>query len=518
MVTEIKKLSPKPTTSWRHYLILWVLGAITSLAFPPLYLIPCAVIGLSSFFYILNQQTHAKTAFLCGWWFGFGHFMSGLYWISWALLVDAEKFAWLIPLAITIIPALLAFYSAITAWLVFLYSGKPSTPRKYLWKILFFASIYTTMEIIRGYVFSGFPWNPLGYLWTISPEMLQLAQITGIWGLSFLTIFTFTIPVLFFCQNAPGKKTILSLCLIPLLSVYLAGFYRLAQAHYEFVPTITLRIVQGNIAQNEKWQDNTRYHTIKKYLNLTKSTGFDDITHVVWPETAIPEFINHLPILETMIAKTAPKNGAIITGALRAEITPLGHIEKMWNALYVITRDGIQQTYDKHHLVPFGEYVPLRSMIPMVEKITHGNIDFSAGPEPTTIKTDHFPPFSPLICYEVIFPGHVTNKTAPAQLMINITNDAWYGMTAGPYQHLNLARIRSVEEGIPLIRAANNGISAVINPYGQIIAKTKLGTTDIIDSPLPKALGKPTIYSQFGNSILYCMLGIAISLAMLKRK
>ncbi len=235
---------------------------------------------------------------------------------------------------------------------------------------------------------------------------------------------------------------------------------------------------------------------------------------MVWPETATRYLVEREPVVRQALAAAAPPGGAIITGAPRAE--PLtGPLRQLWNSLVAVDHAGtITATFDKFHLVPLGEYVPLRAYLPFLSKITPGDFDFSAGPGPRTIDIPGLPPVAPLICYEIIFSGRVVDPSRRPAWLLNLTNDAWFGLSSGPYQHFASARFRAVEEGIPLVRSANDGISAFVDPYGRVIAELGLGQTGVLDGALPKPAAELTPYARFGDALLGVALLLAAGLAL----
>lgn len=484
-------------------------GLLISSALPPIYIIPLAVAGFTGHLLQLDLCSNKKQSFWLGWWLGWGYFTGGLYWISFALLTDFKNFGWMMPFAIFGISAVLAFYTAIISMLTFM------LPFKSVSRVLIFAVLWVVFEMLRGILFTGFPWNLIGYIWTFSDSMLQLTSITGIWGLSFVTVIAFAMPFTLFKKGGIKASAI---CAVMLAVIWAGGYYRLSNGKTEMVDNVKLRIVQANIAQDNKWDINLRNQIVRKYLAMTKSEGFDAVTHVVWPESALPFFMEPDSELVAAIKEVVPKNGAVITGSMHVQQGGYGFIEKIWNSLHVIDDKGdIIAVYDKHHLVPFGEYVPLRGILP-VEKITHGHSDFSEGTGVATLSIPNFPKFSPLICYEAIFPGAVIDKNNMPEAMINVTNDAWYGKSSGPYQHFEMVRVRAAEHGIPLIRSANTGISAVIDPYGRIVAETELGEDAVLDSPLPKNLINPTIYDMLGDFVISLFMVLACILAVFIQK
>jgi apolipoprotein N-acyltransferase len=312
-----------------------------------------------------------------------------------------------------------------------------------------------------------------------------------------------------------------------------AGVWRLADATSETVPGVRLRLVQPSIPQTLKNDPQAEVQNFKRLLALSAAQGADKITATIWPEAAAPPLLERYPNLRRAIAAVTPPGGLLITGAERAEPLQGWPPQHVWNSVVALDDKGdIVATYDKAHLVPFGEYVPLRHILP-VEKIAPSIGDFTAGPGPRTLTLPGLPAVSPLICYEAIFPGDVANP-APVitreflgipqamqqprpHWLLNVTNDAWYGRTPGPLQHLASARTRAVEEGLPLMRAANNGISAAVDPYGRVLARLDLDAVGVLDEPLPRDLA-PTLYAQFGDSI-YAALALLFlaSIALLTR-
>jgi apolipoprotein N-acyltransferase len=277
------------------------------------------------------------------------------------------------------------------------------------------------------------------------------------------------------------------------------GSVRLSTAYSENVENVTLRLVQPNIDQRVKWHPEHRRRHVIRQLELSAATTKTGPapTHIIWAETAVPYFLARQNTLMAAIGGITPKNGLTITGTIRDEVGPTG--KRVWNSLQAINSQGeIAGSYDKFHLVPFGEYVPLRSLLNF-SKLTAGQTDFTPGLGVATLTLPGLPPVGPLICYEVIFPGEVVNQKSPPDWLLNLTNDGWYGQSSGPYQHFAAARLRAVEEGLPLVRVANTGISAVVDSFGRVKARLNLGVSGVLDSPLPKKLRSKTPYSQFGN-------------------
>ena len=499
---------------WRRQWFAAGLGAFATLALPPVYLLPALLVSFPGLVWLLDGVERSRTAFSLGWWFGLGHFVTGIYWIALALLTDPERYGWMIPFAVVGLSAILAVFPGFAAWGVF--QSRVKGPGR----VVVLALAWTAAEWLRGHIFSGLPWNLIGTVWTISDTMIQLAALTGVWGLSLLTVMCASSPALLADKSESGEVKIDWLHLAPVLIaaaalevVWAGGAIRLAGAETPTVPDVSLRLVQPNIIQNHKWLPDLREAHLRKHLSLTSSQVKDPFvasapaatTYVIWPETAAPFLLDFNTTVRSRIAAVTPPGGLVITGMPRAT-PPDVYPQQVWNSIAAVDSQGVvSETYDKFHLVPFGEYVPLRSVLPL-NKITSGGIDFSAGPGPRTMRLPGLPPFSPLICYEVIFPGNVIDAKDPPQWILNVTNDGWFGLSSGPYQHFASAQLRAVEEGLPLVRAANTGISAVIDSYGRVVASLGLGSEGIIDSPLPQALSGSTVYGRFGDFILLAML------------
>ncbi len=518
---------------WPRRLVAVGLGALASAALPPLFAVPLLGVAFTGLVWLIDgagsARSPARAAFAVGWWFGFGHFMTGLYWITNSLLVDADRFGWLVPFAVSGLSAGLAIFPAIAAAAVRLGGARGAG------RVLALAVAWTVVEWLRGHILSGFSWNLISTVWVFSDAVSQTVAVTGAYGLSLLTVALAAAPATLGDGVGGGADTgtgrrrrwaavVVMTVLFGVL--WAAGEARLASASAKVDPALTgasdgsvapgvrLRLVQANIDQRLKWSPSERAANFRKYLAMTQGPGFEKVTHVIWPETAVPYIVTRDADARAAIAAVVPPKGLVITGAIRATPTGVKPFQ-VWNSAHAIDESArIVGTYDKFHLVPFGEYVPLRDVLPL-KKLTPGAVDFSAGPGPRTLAFPGLPPVSLLICYEVIFPGNVLDPLNRPRWILNLTNDAWFGDSTGPYQHFAAARLRAVEEGLALVRAANTGISAVIDPYGRVIARLGLGVEGVLDSPLPLPLEGLTPYGRFGDWILLGLLAIAIGLAFI---
>ncbi len=500
-------------SGWRRSLLAFILGLTAAGALPPANILPLLIPAFAGLLWLIAASTTAWRATLVGWWFGFGHFLAACYWVGTAMLSDADKFVWVAVPAIIAFSAGLALFPALAALAVF------ASRRTGLARLLVFAVAWSAAEWLRGHVLSGFPMNLIGTTWSLSEGMIQVTALTGIYGLSFATILAATAPALL--AERRGNQAVAAnwrapaMAILLLALIWAGGTIRLAVVHTSELPGIKLLIVQANIPQELKWRAGSRRAALEKHRSMTLAALANGTSHAIWPETAVPYDISNNPGLAAWLSAAVPEGGLLFTGALRQDSGDGAAPRQLWNSLHAIDSNGsLAATYDKHHLVPFGEYMPLRSIM-SAAKLTHGNIDFSSGPGAETLHLPGLPPFSPLICYEAIFPGQVASGDMRPAWLLNITNDGWFGNTAGPYQHLQAARFRAVEEGLPMVRAANTGISAVIDPLGHILARLPLGQEGVLQSALPAALGR-TPYAVMGDWTLFLILIISLGLVSIR--
>jgi apolipoprotein N-acyltransferase len=477
---------------WVRRLVLMALGAIAALAFAPVNALPAFAIGIVGLIWLAQTRTTWRGRFALGWWWSFGHFLAGFFWIANSFLIDPVRFGWMVPPVIAGLAAYMALYPALAVGMA-LRARWPLLAQVFL-----FAAAWVVAEWLRGHVMTGFPWNLSAYVWSPSVPMIQTASLWGAWGLSLITLLMAGLIAL---MGHGRRRTDLSAglaFLVLLAALYGYGAWRTGTAAEGNTGKL-LRLVQGNISQVEKLTGANRDQHVAQHLRLSVTrSGLDKVAAVIWPETAATFFLDRSPEWRAYIAGAAPPDGVLITGALRGA-PEQGDIEQYWNSLAVLDPAGqIIGTADKFHLVPLGEYVPLYDVLGgLIGKLTSGAGNFSAGPGPTTVHVNGVPPFSPLICYEVIFPGAVLDAADRPAWLLNVTNDGWFGNSPGPYQHLVSARFRAVEEGLPLARAANTGISAMIDPYGRIIESLPLGTEGTLDAFLPNALDL-TLFARIG--------------------
>lgn len=478
---------------WRRLLALTVLGLLAAAALPPVYALPALPVALTGLLWILSGAGRWRRGFADGWWFGMGYFTGGLYWIANALLVDAAQWAWLIPFAVLCIPAILSLYIGILC--AFVRRGATTTRRVFM-----LGSGWAIAEWLRGQLFTGFPWNPVGSVWVFSDYAIQGAAVFGVLGLGFFTILACAAPATLADRTGPARWRLPAAGAFLVAALFAFGGMRVPPGPVPSVPDVRLRIVQPNIPQRLKWKREYATRHLSTLLRLSRAPGAEPVTHVIWPETAVP----FVPSIDEngrrAIARAVPADGLLLTGAIRRTPPGVGPLQ-IWNSLHAIDASArIVATYDKFHLVPFGEYMPLGELLGL-KKLTAGRTDFSAGPGPVTLSIPGLPPASPLICYEIVFADRVTGALDGGRpgWLLNVTNDAWFGDSSGPRQHLVAARLRAVEQGLPVVRSANTGISAVIDPYGRVTGRVGLGQEGIIDTSLPAARRAGVYYPVTGD-------------------
>jgi apolipoprotein N-acyltransferase len=507
-------------SGWRRVATCLLLGAISALALPPFHIVPLLVPAFVGLLWILEDTDgvpkRIRRGLWAGFWFGFGHFIVGVHWIAEPLLVDPERTAWLIPFALPGLAAGLAVFPALVCGTLVALPFRGAS----MARVFAFAALWMLAEFLRGVVFTGFPWNLMGYVWAGAPSMMQVTAVVGVLGLSALTVLAAAMPAILAADGLGRARrwglTAVATVALP-LALWAGGQTRLAGAGTVLVPDVRLRIVQANIAQRDKWDQNLRTAHLERHLALSRTPAEMTPTHVIWPETAVPFLLANDVLARVRSAAAVPPGGALITGSVRRAFH--NDTQQLRNALLVIDAAAdVQRVYDKSHLVPFGEYVPLRGVLP-IDKIVPGQSDFVAGAGRRLLEIPGLPAVSPLICYEAIFSGRVTPHGERPGWLLNLTNDAWLGTFAGPQQHFAIASTRAIEEGLPMVRAANTGISAVVDPYGRVIARLGIGEQGILDSGLPAALS-PTPFARWGElfPLIMAALFLAFALALARKR
>ncbi len=511
---------------WRRATIAFAAGAVSTLALPPFELWPVMFLTFPVLVWLVDGAAAGRhggipAAAATGWWFGFGYFLAGLYWIGHAFLVDARTFGWLLPFAVTALPAGLAVFTAFGLALArMLWTRGPS-------RLLALAAALTASEWLRGHLLTGFPWNAFGYALTGPLVLAQTAALIGIWGITFVAVAIFATPAVLADDSADTRRrwapSLLGILVLAAMAAF--GTFRLSGEPTRFVPDVRLRIMQPNLQQDVKFNYGAKQSVMDRYVALSdrstgpQSTGVRDVTHLIWPESAFPFLLTREPEALAQIANLLPEGTVLITGAARAdESVPNSARRRAYNSVYVIDHDGsILSVYDKVHLVPFGEYLPFQSFFEKLGlmQLTKVQGGFTAGDRRRSLAVPRAPRFLPLVCYEIIFPGEAVPAGERPGWLLNLTNDGWFGLSSGPYQHLQQARVRAIEEGLPLVRAANTGISAVVDPLGRIVKMLPLGVEGVLDSPLPQPVAPP-LFLQLREAPL--ILSFAVVIAVIVRR
>ncbi len=504
-------------TGWRGFALNVGLGATSVLGHAPFYLWPVTIICFALFLLRLDAARSLSQPLRRGFWSGFsfalGYFLAGLYWIGSAFVARGPEFIPFMPFAILGLCAGLSLFWAVGG-LAYVRLVRDNTTS--IWSAGIFACVFFIVEFARGHIFSGFPWNLPGYIFAAGKPISQTASMVGIYGLTALVFFLSAATALWIAN--PKKYLPLTLWLGVVAFCFGYGSWRLAQAdikHLEgqYVDGVKLRIVHANIPQRDKFDPGKYVQTVNTYLQLSRSVGFEDVTHIIWPEGAVPGLIFEDPglmsAIEQVILSGTGTPPVFITQTLRAEPRPGKSKPAYYNSAAAVSfKEGappeFTSYYDKQKLVPFGEFIPggsmleklgLRSLSSALESMTpgkSGNMPHLPG----------LPPVSIQICYEIIFPGftqkkHPKNAQKP-NWILNLSNDSWYGNSSGPRQHINQARYRAIEQGLPVIRATSGGISGAIDPYGRQLNQLGVGEQGVIDTLLPQPVTR-TFYNYTIN-------------------
>jgi apolipoprotein N-acyltransferase len=503
---------------WRRYGLAFLLGALLAAALPPVDLTPIVFVVFPLYLWLDDGSATPGASGRLAYVFALGHFTAGLYWIAAALFVDIGRFWWAVPFALLGIPAVLSVVVAACLYVAAL--AKAWLKLSPVAATCLFAVAWCGAEWLRGHLLTGLPWNLTGYVWAGgfpgALTMLQAAAVVGVYGLSLLTVLAAALlAVLGTPSLAPiavWRRAMPAVAAAALILVPAAG----GALRLHLAPTaetgVWLRLVQPSIAQSAKWDPTAAEENFHRLTELSAAPSEHKLAAVIWPEAAATFFLERDEAHRAAIAAVAPQNGYVITGTLRG--APLsGPLAEVWNSIDVIDASNkIVARYDKAHLVPFGEYMPFKDILPL-HKLTAGAIDLSAGAGPQTLSPARLPSFGPLICYEAIFPGAIIDMRDRPDWILNVSNDAWYGRSAGPYQHFAMARVRAVEEGLPVVRVANNGITGVVDATGRVLAHTSLDAVGYADIALPAA-GSATPYASLGDSLFLTALAALAALAV----
>ncbi|QGY00389.1 apolipoprotein N-acyltransferase [Roseovarius faecimaris] len=482
----------------RAILAATLLGALAALGQAPVGAWPLSVIAFAGILGLLRAAPHPRRAALIGWAAGLGYFLAALAWIVEPFLVDVARHGWMAPFALGFMAAGLALFWGGAGWLAHRAGGTA----------LALIAAFTLAEALRGRIFTGFPWAQPGHIWVDTP-LLQLAAFGGALSLTAATILL----ALLIWQALLGNRWALATALLVQAALLVAPSPQGPRS--DEAPIV--RLIQPNAAQHEKWKPEMIPVFFRRQLGFTGAPPQGNRrapSLIVWPETAIPDLLNYATDILNVIGDIAGE-ATVVLGAQRIEGM------RLYNSLAVLGADGaLAHVYDKHHLVPFGEYVPFGDLLGRVGisglAARTGN-GYSAGPGPELIDLGPLGLALPLICYEGVFPRNISGAPARADLLLLITNDAWFGELSGPYQHLAQARLRAAEQGLPMIRVANTGVSAMIDARGAIVGALPLGKAGYADVPLPPPL-PPTLYARMGDLPILLLLALGLGGAWATRR
>ncbi|QGM46192.1 apolipoprotein N-acyltransferase [Methylocystis heyeri] len=517
---------------WRRRAVAFLAGACGALALEPVGFAPAMAIPLTAAVWLIDGAAGApapsrwsfnaaslRSAAGAGWWLGFGYFLAGLWWLGSALLVEADQYAWALPLAVLGVPAGLALFTSL-GFAVARLLWSPGSLR-----VFALAAGLGGAEWLRGHVLTGFPWNDFGMALGGVQLFAQTGSAVGLYGLDLIAILIFAAPATLIDHERKRRfgspAAAVAMTLLVALAVF--GAVRLSQEQTGAVEGVRLRLMQPNLPMDAKFRPENGQEILRRYLALSDQAtapdrmGVSDVTHFIWPESAFPFVLSREPQALSAIAHGL-QGKILITGAARVENGPSRKARgKIFNAVQVVQGEKIIAYYDKKHLVPFGEYLPLENWLrPLgVHHLVPGTWD--VGQTPRRLSAPGLPPAAPLVCYEAIFPGQAVEPGSERPgWLLNVTSDGWFGHTSGPYQHFAQARLRAIEEGLPLIRAANTGISAIVDPYGRVLEQLPLGVEGVLDGALPKPAPQ-TFYSRHAEIVFPALWALVFCCALAGR-
>ena len=476
----------------KRLIVLFCLGGFSALAMAPANFWPALFVGLSGFYILFSKTETPLKAAVTGFVFSFSYFLFSLSWMGNALLVEGNPYWWAWPLAVCGLPVILALFTAVGCYVHKYFSSGQNAVFSYA----AFVFLLALCDYARGHLFTGFPWNLYGYTWIDVLPIAQIAALHDIYLLNFLTILWAAAPGFLLIAHYQNKiKAVLAVILsASFIFGYGFGIYRIHKAPVKYHADYEAVIVQPNIKQHEKWNSDKRIENFQTHIDLSRynpDKNAHDMTayYIIWPETALaPDLLKTSWAISQIrdVLNSYPAKAYLITGALRYD----PNTDTYFNSILTFDQSAkIIHTYNKSHLVPFGEYMPFENIFDIAPLV--GFTGFEKGMGPEMLSMPEGITFSPLVCYEIIFPGKAyDNNLSSPDMIINVTNDAWYGDSAGPYQHLVQSKFRAIETGLPVLRSANTGISVLITPLGYGVADEKLSQQLSIIHKVPIAYGR----------------------------
>ncbi len=483
-------------TGWRGVLCALLAGMVLALGHAPVSQFWLPVLALPVILWRLEGATGPRGAARVGWLVGLGYFCVLLNWLVEPFMVQPEIHGWMAPFALIGMTGGLALFWAIAFGFARHLSVSGRSPT------LLLVCCWAATEFARAHILTGFPWGLLAYMWVDTPA-IQVASVIGSHGLGFLTLLAGLMLGHLSLRTGTVAVALIAAC-------FGFGIWQHNRPIPERTEPLRVRIVQPNAAQHLKWLPEYQPVFFERLLSETRKPAERAPDVVIWPETAVPFLLGEQPHYQKLITDAAGDGAEVILGIRRLERTEAGN--RWFNSLAVLGPDGeVIADYDKHHLVPFGEYMPLGHLVGRLGITGLTGTSFSAGPGPVALATENLPSFLPLICYEAVFPHEMQAPGIRPEWLIQVTNDGWFGKYSGPQQHFDQARVRAIEQGLPMARAANTGISAIIDARGRVISSLNLGEFGSIDADLPNSL-PPTPYSRFGD---FPAIVVVVSIFML---
>ncbi len=510
-------------------------GLAAGLAQPPFGILP-GLLGYSVLLWLLDtavQERPLRSTFMRGWAMGTAYFLISTYWVGEAFLVDVQAHGWQAPFAVIFLAAglgLLWGAAGVIYWLV------TQSPRirgikgaMGAGRVLTFAAVFSAFEWFRGHALSGFPWDLPGETWRAGGAVSQGAALVGAYGMSFITLAITAAPGVWGGPD-PRRRMMLatSAALGVLLLLFVGGEIRLARTPIgaSGASALRVRVVQADIPQADKWSPQAFRTIFETYARLTaQPSAGRTLQVVIWPESAIPansaDYLAEGTLTHAALMGALKPGQILLFGAVRTEGE--GTNTKYFNTLLALRRDPGGLTvlghYDKHHLVPFGEFMPADALMGAIgfKALVNVGEGFTEGPPPAPLAVAGLPTLQPLICYESLFPAYVARGELRPAWIANVSNDAWFGRSSGPWQHLNLASYRAIEEGIPIVRATPTGVSAVVDAYGRALARLPTGVRGVIDRDLPQAAA-PTPYDTVRDGPFWLFVLVGLAATFLDRK
>jgi apolipoprotein N-acyltransferase len=523
---------------WRRYLLLLVAGAVGALSVPPFYILPALFLTLPIWVWSLDGAERLPgwrrilgPAFRIGFAYGLGYFLVAFHWLGAAFFVEGGPIVVLMPLALLALAALIALFWGLASALAHLLWSAGA------WRIVTLATFLTMAEWARGHFFSGFPFDLLGYALAANDEMRQLASVVGVYGLTALAALLAMTPALIW----PADRRPLTRRLVPFFLSIVAIGAQLGYGHWRLATTpvtprtdMRMRLVQPMVLEHADWSLAKPADVITRLIDLSEAKltpddpGLSTVTQLVWPESSLPFFFSDYPDALTRIGHMLPAQAVLLTGAPREQFDPPAGTDPdgrpAFNALIAIDHTGeIVADYDKSHLVPFGEYLPFPQLFDLVglKQFVPGATGWQPGDGHRLMTVPGTPAFLALICYEAIFSGDLGPDIGKAEFILNITNDAWFDGSIGLAQHADHARLRAVEEGVPLIRVGNSGLTEAVDPLGRVTASLPANQTGVLDV-VPAHRLEGTVFTRCGYwpllGVLLAGLGIAFWSAAAGRK